>query len=189
MRAGDRAASAGPLELEPVLAGGERGESIHYLRFPRAGSGSLGLRQASGPEASQEFELYAPGFHHVSLVVESEAEVDAVHEAAVAAGAEILHTPRRWPQYHERYYATFLRDPDGCRIAGASHERCHPTSYRALISERVPEQGHRVERPPQVSMPTMCHSSWRSGSRPGLASVSDPAERPSPEGAAVHPSG
>lgn len=82
MRAGDRAASSGPQELEPVLAGGERGESIHYLRFPRAGSGSLGLRQASGPEADQPYELYAPGFHHVSLVVEREEEVDAVHAAA-----------------------------------------------------------------------------------------------------------
>ena len=54
----------GPLGLqEPVLFGGERGEQIHYLRFPRPGSGSLGLRQAL---EEQEFELYAPGFHHLA---------------------------------------------------------------------------------------------------------------------------
>ena len=34
------AAVLGPLGLqEPVLFVGERGESIHYLRFPTAGSG------------------------------------------------------------------------------------------------------------------------------------------------------
>ena len=38
------AAVFGPLGLqEPVLFEGERGESIHYLRFPAAGSGSIGL--------------------------------------------------------------------------------------------------------------------------------------------------
>jgi glyoxylase I family protein len=104
----------GPLGLaEPVLFDGERGEQIHYLRFPRPGSGSIGLRQALEP---QEFELYAPGLHHLSLVVDSNAEVDAVHAAAVEAGAEILHAPQLWPRYHAEYYATFFRDPDGFRL-------------------------------------------------------------------------
>src|SRR3989441_448910 len=52
----------GPLGLqEPMVIEGERGEQIHYLRFPKLGSGSLGLRQAL---EKQEFELYAPGLHH-----------------------------------------------------------------------------------------------------------------------------
>ena len=76
---------------------GERGEQIHYLRFPRPGSGSLGLRQAL---EEQEFELYAPGFHHLALTVDTREDVDAAHAAAVAAGAEVLHPPRPWPQYH-----------------------------------------------------------------------------------------
>lgn len=105
------AAVFGPLGLaEPYLVDGERGERIHYLRFPAAGSGSLGLRQALD---EQEFLLYAPGFHHVSFVVESRNDVDAVHEAAVREGAEVLHAPRLWPQYHPEYYATFFLDPDG----------------------------------------------------------------------------
>ena len=104
----------GPLGLaEPVVFDGERGEQIHYLRFPRAGSGSIGLRQALEP---QEFELYAPGLHHVSIVTDMPLEVDAVHAAAVEAGAEILHAPQLWPQYHADYYATFFRDPDGFRL-------------------------------------------------------------------------
>jgi catechol 2,3-dioxygenase-like lactoylglutathione lyase family enzyme len=108
----------GPLGLEgPVEVPGERGESIHYLRFPAPGSGSLGLRQAL---AAQDFELYAPGLHHLALAVERREEVDAAHAAAVAAGAEVLHAPRLWPQYHPAYYATFFLDPDGFRLEVAA---------------------------------------------------------------------
>jgi catechol 2,3-dioxygenase-like lactoylglutathione lyase family enzyme len=102
---------------EPFLVEGERGEQIHYLRFPTAGSGSLGLRQALD---EQTFELYAPGFHHVSFVVESREDVDAVHASVEAAGGEVLHAPKLWPQYHPAYYATFFLDPDGFRIEVAS---------------------------------------------------------------------
>jgi catechol 2,3-dioxygenase-like lactoylglutathione lyase family enzyme len=111
----------GPLGLQPpVTFPGERGEAIHYLRFPAPGSGSLGLRQASGPEAAQKFALYAPGLHHVALAAESEADVDAGHAAAVDVGAQILHAPRFWPEYGAGYYATFFLDPDGFRIEVAS---------------------------------------------------------------------
>ena len=112
------AAVFGRLGLEqPHLVAGERGEEIHYLRFPAAGSGSLGLRQALH---DQQFELYAPGLHHLALAVDSHADVDAAHSAAVAAGAEILHAPRLWPQYHRAYYATFFLDPDGFRVEVAA---------------------------------------------------------------------
>jgi catechol 2,3-dioxygenase-like lactoylglutathione lyase family enzyme len=75
----------------------------------------MGLRQASGPEADQPFELYAPGLHHLAFHVSNRQEVDEVHERAVAAGAEVLHAPREWP-YAPRYYATFFLDPDGFRV-------------------------------------------------------------------------
>jgi glyoxylase I family protein len=112
------AAVFGPLGLEePHLVDGERGEQICYLRFPSHGSGSLGLRQA---QAEQAFDLYAPGLHHVAFVVESHADVDAAHGHSVAAGAEVLHAPRFWPQYNDTYYATFFLDPDGFRLEVAS---------------------------------------------------------------------
>jgi catechol 2,3-dioxygenase-like lactoylglutathione lyase family enzyme len=107
-----------PLGLEPpFLVPGERGEQIHYLRFPQAGSGSLGLRQAL---VDQEFDLYAPGLHHLAFAVENREEVDGLHNRAAAAGAEILHAPRLWPQYHPEYYATFFLDPDGFRLEVAA---------------------------------------------------------------------
>jgi len=117
------AAVFGPLGLEaPFLVEGERGEKIHYLRFPAAGSGSIGLRQAL---EEQEFELYAPGLHHLALAVESPDDVDAVHERVLEAGGEVLHAPRFWPEYHPAYYAVFFLDPDGFRIevAGSRDSR------------------------------------------------------------------
>ncbi|MDX6452059.1 MAG: hypothetical protein QOH16_2108 [Gaiellaceae bacterium] len=108
----------GRLGLEPpVLFDGERGEQIHYLRFPQPGSGSLGLRQA---QHEQPFELYAPGFHHLALAVESREDVDRAHAAALRAGSEILHAPKVWPQYHPDFYATFFLDPDGFRLEVAA---------------------------------------------------------------------
>jgi len=112
------AAVFGPLGLAaPALFDGERGEQIHYLRFPAAGSGSIGLRQA---QSDQEFELYAPGFHHVSIAVETPADVDSAHAVVIALGGEVLHAPRLWPQYHLDYYATFFEDPDGFRLEVAA---------------------------------------------------------------------
>ena len=102
---------------EAFIVEGERGEEIHYLRFPATGSGSLGLRQAL---VSQDFELYAPGLHHLALAVDSRDDVDSAHASAVSAGAEILHAPCPWPQYHPEYYATFFLDPDTFRIEVAA---------------------------------------------------------------------
>ncbi|HEU0127283.1 MAG TPA: hypothetical protein VFQ48_01550, partial [Pseudonocardiaceae bacterium] len=45
----------------------------------------------------------------------------AVHDAAVAAGAEILHAPREWPEYHPGYYGVFLRDLDGHNVEAVHH--------------------------------------------------------------------
>jgi catechol 2,3-dioxygenase-like lactoylglutathione lyase family enzyme len=112
------AAVFGDLGLQPPHAErGERGEAIYYLRFPHAGSGSIGFRQAL---KEQEFQLYAPGFHHLAIAVERKVDVDLAYHAALAAGAEILHEPRLWPVYHTDYYATFFQDPDGFRIEVAA---------------------------------------------------------------------
>ena len=119
------AAVLGPLGLQvetPFVVAGERGEEIHYLRFPGPASGSIGLRAALEP---QQFELYAPGLHHVAFTVDTREDVEAAHDLAVAAGAEILHPPRPWPEYGPDYYATFFLDPDGFRIevAGSRDSR------------------------------------------------------------------
>ena len=53
---------------------------------------------------------------HVCLRARSAAEVDAFHAAALALGAEDDGAPGIRSEYSERYYAAFIRDPDGNRI-------------------------------------------------------------------------
>ena len=38
-----------------------------------------------------------------------------------ARGAEVLHEPRVWPEYHASYYGAFVRDPDGNNVEAVCH--------------------------------------------------------------------
>jgi catechol 2,3-dioxygenase-like lactoylglutathione lyase family enzyme len=48
--------------------------------------------------------------------------VRAFFDAAVSLGAEVLHEPRAWPEYHENYYGAFVRDPDGNNVEAVCHD-------------------------------------------------------------------
>ncbi len=58
---------------------------------------------------------------HIAFSAASRSAVDAVHQVAVELGAEILHEPREWPEYHPGYYAVFLRDLDGNNVEAVCH--------------------------------------------------------------------
>jgi catechol 2,3-dioxygenase-like lactoylglutathione lyase family enzyme len=58
---------------------------------------------------------------HIALAAPDRGSVDAVHRVAVAAGFEVLHAPREWPEYHPGYYAVFLRDLDGHNVEAVTH--------------------------------------------------------------------
>ncbi|MBB5997951.1 catechol 2,3-dioxygenase-like lactoylglutathione lyase family enzyme [Streptomonospora salina] len=49
------------------------------------------------------------------------AAVESFHAAALSAGAEVLHAPRLWPEYHPYFYGTFVRDPDGNNVEAVCH--------------------------------------------------------------------
>ncbi len=93
------------------------------MRFPDGDGIVVGL---SGPDGVPDFWL-SPARRaetrelHVAFRAPDRAAVDAVHAAAAAAGAEILHAPREWPEYHPGYYAVFLRDPDGHNVEAVHH--------------------------------------------------------------------
>jgi len=48
-------------------------------------------------------------------------QVDSFHQAATAAGGEDNGGPGVREDFHERYYAAFVRDPDGHNIETVSH--------------------------------------------------------------------
>jgi len=70
-----------------------------------------------GPRATGE------GFResHIAFTAPDRAAVQAFFDAAVARGAEVLHEPRVWPEYHPTYYGAFVRDPDGNNVEAVCH--------------------------------------------------------------------
>jgi catechol 2,3-dioxygenase-like lactoylglutathione lyase family enzyme len=93
------------------------------MRFDRGGSLVVGL---AGPDGRPGFWLgpaVGPAARevHVAFTAPGTDAVDEVHRAGLAAGAEILHAPRIWPEYHPGYYGVFLRDPDGNNVEAVHH--------------------------------------------------------------------
>jgi catechol 2,3-dioxygenase-like lactoylglutathione lyase family enzyme len=93
------------------------------MRFPHNGSLVVGL---SGGDGVPGFWLSPTGSAetrelHLAFRAAGRPAVDAVHATALAAGVEVLHAPREWPEYHPGYYAVFLRDLDGHNVEAVYH--------------------------------------------------------------------
>ncbi len=58
---------------------------------------------------------------HIAFVAADRDHVRAFFDAAVAVGAEVLHEPRVFPEYHPTYFGAFVRDPDGNNIEAVCH--------------------------------------------------------------------
>ncbi len=58
---------------------------------------------------------------HIAFTAPDRAAVQAFFEAAVETGAEVLHEPRVWPEYHPNYFGAFVRDPDGNNVEAVCH--------------------------------------------------------------------
>lgn len=69
-----------------------------------------------GPNTGQGFRE-----SHIAFEARDRAAVRAFFAAAVASGAEVLHEPRVWPEYHADYYGAFVRDPDGNNVEAVCH--------------------------------------------------------------------
>jgi predicted lactoylglutathione lyase len=50
---------------------------------------------------------------HVAFHAKNRDAVQSFYDSALNLGAESLHEPRLWPEYHPGYYGAFVRDPDG----------------------------------------------------------------------------
>jgi catechol 2,3-dioxygenase-like lactoylglutathione lyase family enzyme len=114
LQCADLAASAAFYDAVLAPLGGQRvvdfGEVIGYGVPPRP---DFWIGQQSTGDGFRE--------SHVAFVAPSREAVDAFFAAAVAAGAEPLHGPRVWPEYHEAYYGAFVRDPDGNNVEAVCH--------------------------------------------------------------------
>jgi catechol 2,3-dioxygenase-like lactoylglutathione lyase family enzyme len=57
-----------------------------------------------------------PGYGHLALSANGKAAVDAAYAGGLGSGGTDDGPPGMRPQYGERYYAAYLRDPDGLRV-------------------------------------------------------------------------
>ena len=60
---------------------------------------------------------------HICLRAPDRAAVDAFHAAALKAGGTSDGAPGFRAEYHDNYYAAFVRDPDGNRIEAVTFVR------------------------------------------------------------------
>jgi len=58
---------------------------------------------------------------HIAFQAANRAAVRAFFDAAVSHGAEVLHEPRVWPEYHPSYFGAFVLDPDGNNVEAVCH--------------------------------------------------------------------
>lgn len=92
------------LDFQIAIGYGRDGKPDFWIADMNAGD-------AKGPNREVHFAFQA-------------ADTDAVqafYDAAIEAGAESLHAPRLWPEYHPGYYGAFVRDPDGNNIEAVFH--------------------------------------------------------------------
>ena len=97
----------------PALGGGRIMSFGQVMGYGVGGKPTFWLGPTSGDGASREV--------HVAFAANDRAAVHAFFDAAVAAGAPVLHEPRRWPEYHPGYYGAFVRDPDGNNVEAVCH--------------------------------------------------------------------
>ena len=75
--------------------------------------------------ATQSREPYSrhttTGLQHLAFMVPGRYVVDRLHTWAIAAGSQIVHDPRQFPEYPRPYDATFWLDPFGIMIEAVCH--------------------------------------------------------------------
>jgi catechol 2,3-dioxygenase-like lactoylglutathione lyase family enzyme len=90
---------------------------------------ALGIRRVVDSERAIAYGVNGPqlwivsrgrpagtSYGHVALSASGKAAVDAAYAAGLANGGTDDGPPGQRPQYGARYYAAYLRDPDGLRV-------------------------------------------------------------------------
>jgi len=61
-------------------------------------------------------QVRTPGQAHIAFKARQPTDIQAFYAAALAHGGRDNGPPGTRPQYHDRYYAAFVIDPDGYNI-------------------------------------------------------------------------
>ncbi len=101
-------------------------QALAPLGFEEIGAWSGERREiAFGLEDANDFGLsdrYEPGGQlHIAFAADTREQVDAFHEAALAAGGQDNGAPGVRPEYSANYYGAFVLDPDGHNVEAVCH--------------------------------------------------------------------
>lgn len=97
------------LGLQPVEPRSD--EFVYYV----GGRTAVGIRKADAEHGGAAHLETGPGLDHLCFRARQREDVDAVHELAVALGAEIVRAPVEGP-WAPGYYSCSFRDPEGIRL-------------------------------------------------------------------------
>ncbi|WP_293010483.1 VOC family protein [Mycobacterium sp.] len=92
------------MDFGVAIGYGSEGHPMFWIADASAGT-------ADGPNRETHF-AFAAADHDA---------VQAFYDAAIELGAESLHAPRLWPEYHPGYFGAFVRDPDGNNVEAVCH--------------------------------------------------------------------
>ena len=70
-----------------------------------------------------DYSRHRIGLQHISFYVPTRADVHRVHDWARERGHEIVHEPKRFPEYSEWFYATFFLDMHGFMLEVVTYEK------------------------------------------------------------------
>jgi catechol 2,3-dioxygenase-like lactoylglutathione lyase family enzyme len=96
--------------------------ALGYERLMEFGD-AIGYGANGSPDFWLGRQATGDGFResHLAFTAADRAAVDAFFAVAKEQGAEVLHEPRLWPEYHDSYYGAFVRDPDGNNVEAVCH--------------------------------------------------------------------
>ena len=96
-------------------------EPLGYRRVMEF-DGAIGYG-AEGPDFWIGVQTTGAGFResHIAFRAPNRAAVREFFGLALREGADALHEPRLWPEYHATYYGAFVRDPDGNNVEAVCH--------------------------------------------------------------------
>lgn len=89
------------------------------IGYGTEGDPAFWISQWQGTEPNREM--------HIAFTATDSSAVKAFYDKAIELGAESLHEPRLWPEYHEQYFGGFVRDPDGNNVEAVTHRGMAPT--------------------------------------------------------------
>ncbi|ANK83624.1 MAG: lactoylglutathione lyase [Rhizobiales bacterium NRL2] len=100
----------------------EAGEAVGY--------GVMQLSESTSETFQPEFvvtrpydgqEMHRGNGWHAAFLAKDRATVDAFHKAALAHGGTDEGAPGLRLNYHPKYYAAYVRDPDGNKLQAVCH--------------------------------------------------------------------